>query len=58
MPGAECTRSLACKVKKHTSKSPQVHRNSSAFPARWFYDLLRALSGDRASFVTVTPEKR
>ena len=28
------TRSLACKIKKHASKSPQVRRNTPAFPAR------------------------
>ena len=33
---------------KHTSTSPQVHRNSPAFPARWFYRFLHALLGDRA----------
>jgi len=32
----------------HTSKSPQVRRNSPALPARWCYDLFRALPGDRA----------
>ena len=32
------------------------HRNRPAFPAQWFYGLLRALPGDRL-FVTVTPEK-
>jgi hypothetical protein len=34
------------KVKKHTSKSPQVHRIDPAFPAQWFYGLLRALPGE------------
>ena len=32
MPGAQCTRSLACEMKKHTSKSPQVHQDCPAFP--------------------------
>jgi len=36
MPGARRTRSLARKVKKRTSNSPQVRRNIPAFPARWF----------------------
>jgi len=49
MPGAQahpqpCVR----KVKAHKLKSPQVRRNIPAFPARWFYGFLRALSGDRA----------
>jgi hypothetical protein len=39
MPGAQCTRSLACKTKKHTSKSPRSHRIRPAFPAQWCYDL-------------------
>jgi hypothetical protein len=34
MPGDQLTRSLACKSKKHASKSPQVRRNIPAFPAR------------------------
>jgi hypothetical protein len=35
-PGAGCTRSLACKNRKHASSSPQVHRIDPAFPAQWF----------------------
>jgi hypothetical protein len=35
MPGARCTRSLACKIKKHTSKSPRSRRIHPAFPAQW-----------------------
>ena len=31
-PGAWCTRSLVCKSKKHTSKSPQVHRKRPGLP--------------------------
>ena len=42
------TRSLACEIKKHTSKSTTGSPNNPAFPARRFYDLFRALSGDRA----------
>jgi len=33
----------------HTSKSPQVRRNSPALPARWCYDLFRALPGHRSA---------
>jgi hypothetical protein len=47
MPGARCARSRACSVVNtrvshhgHTGKRP-------AFPAQWFYGLLRALPGDR-----------
>ena len=36
MPDARCTRSLACEIKKHTSKSPRSHRDHPAFPAQWF----------------------
>ena len=49
MPGVPCTRSLVCEKQKHTSKSPQVHRISPAFPhANGFNGFLRALPGDRA----------
>src|SRR2546430_5792727 len=34
-PGARCTRSLARKQKSARASSPQVHRNSPAFPAQW-----------------------
>jgi hypothetical protein len=34
MPGARCARSLACKNRKHASKSPRSHRFHPAFPAR------------------------
>ena len=34
MPGAWLARSLACKSKKHASKSPQVRRSTPALPAR------------------------
>ena len=40
--------------KAHELKSPQVRRNDPAFPARWLYDLFRALSGDRA-FLSPSP---
>jgi hypothetical protein len=36
MPGARCARSLACKSRKHASKSPRSHRKHPAFPAQWF----------------------
>jgi hypothetical protein len=33
--------------KKHTSQSPQVHRNNPAFPAQWFtaYSALSSVTG-------------
>src|SRR6266404_3163495 len=46
MPGAPCTRSLVCR-----EKSIRVSRFTGvipAFPAQWFYGLLRALLGDHA----------
>jgi hypothetical protein len=52
-PGAGCTRSLACKSKKHTSKSPQVHRIEPAFPAQWLYGLLRDLPGEPGFLATI-----
>ncbi len=40
MPGAQCTRSLACELKKaHELKSPQVHRKHPAFPHALVYGL-------------------
>jgi hypothetical protein len=48
MPGAVCARSLACKSRKHASKSPRSHRLSRHSPRRWCYGFLRALPGDRA----------
>jgi hypothetical protein len=49
-PGARCTRGLVCKV--HKGKRTRAYRFSGehpAFPAQWFYGLLRALPGDRLS---------
>src|SRR5213592_2399998 len=49
MPGAQCTRSLACKIKIAHERSHHGHTgNHPAFPAQWFYGLLRALPGDQA----------
>src|SRR5260370_23046598 len=49
MPGAHRARSLACKIKMSIrAESPRSHRNDPAFPAQWFYGLLRALPGDQA----------
>jgi hypothetical protein len=39
MPGARRARSLACKIKKHTSVVTTVTPDHPAFPAQWFYDL-------------------
>src|SRR5258706_14607908 len=48
MPGARCARSLACEIKS-TRVSHHGHTgNHPAFPAQWFYGLLRALPGDHA----------
>jgi hypothetical protein len=41
--------------KKHGGRTTGVTGNNPAFPARWFYGLLRALPGDRAFFATVIP---
>src|SRR5258706_4961110 len=49
MPGAQCTHSLACEIDKAHERSH--HRFTGvdpAFPAQWFYGLLRALPGDQA----------
>src|SRR5882762_960095 len=48
MPGARCARSLACEIKKAHEYSHHGHAgNRPAFPAQWFYGLLRALPGVR-----------
>jgi hypothetical protein len=47
MPGARCTRSLACRKKKAHERSHHGYTgNRPAFPAQWFYGLFRALPGD------------
>ena len=48
-PGGQCTRGLACEIDKAHERSH--HRFTGvdpAFPAQWFYGLLRALPGDQA----------
>ena len=55
MPGARArTRSLACKNKKHTSKSPQVEPANRHSLRDGFSGFLRALPGDRA-FLSPSP---
>jgi len=57
MPGAQCTRSLACEDEE---AHEQVHHRftgfAPAFPARWFYGFLRDLPGDRA-FLPPSPAR-
>src|ERR1700682_2505078 len=49
MPGARCTRSLACESKKHTSVVTTGPPEQPGIPARnGFNGLFRALPGDRA----------
>src|SRR5712672_4625366 len=49
MPGAQRARSLACEINKAHERSHHGHTgNYPAFPAQWFYGLLRALPGDQA----------
>src|SRR5258705_5494145 len=48
MPGARCTRSLVCKKQTHERSHHGHTGNHPAFPAQWFYGLLRALPGDQA----------
>src|SRR5258708_27190943 len=49
MPGARCTRRLVCDKKQPHERSHHGHTgNHPAFPAQWFYGLLRALPGDQA----------
>ena len=44
MPGARCTRGLACQdAQRNAHTSIQVQRSNPAFPAQWLYGLYRAL---------------
>src|SRR6202166_5343458 len=57
-PDARCTRGLACNL--HKRKRTRAYRFSGehpAFPAQWFYGLLRALLGEPGSFATIVREK-
>ena len=44
MPGAQCTRGLACKIK--STRAYRYSRSTPAFPAQWLDGLCRALPGD------------
>ena len=48
MPGARRARSLACKIKKHTSVVTTVTPDTPGIPYAMVYDLYRDLPGDRA----------
>jgi hypothetical protein len=50
MPGAQCTRSLACAgvVNYAREYSQRRYRKLPAFPTQWLYSFLRAVPGDRA----------
>src|SRR3954449_3571368 len=48
MPGARCTGGLACKIAKKRTRAYRFSGGNPAFPAQWFYGLLRALLGDQA----------
>ena len=55
MPGARCTHSLACEMKKHTSVVTTGPPNDPGIPARnGFNGFLRALPSDRA-FLPLSP---
>src|SRR5258706_7489396 len=48
-PGGQCTRGLACEISKaHERSHHRFTGVDSAFPAQWFYGLLRDLPGDQA----------
>src|ERR1700686_4540924 len=49
MPGAQCTRSLACKVKSTRVSHHRSTGNHPAFPHAMVYGLYRALPGARLS---------
>src|SRR6476660_9805991 len=48
MPGARCAAASGPKEKGTRALSPRSHRNNPAFPAQWFYGVLRDLPGDQA----------
>src|SRR6476660_8502044 len=48
MSCARYARSSACFEKSTRAYFQLSHRNDPAFPAQWFYGLLRALPGDHA----------
>src|SRR5437899_1660662 len=56
-PGARCTRGLVCNCAQRTRT--RAYRSSGehpAFPAQWFYGVLRALPGVRIPLATVIRE--
>jgi hypothetical protein len=64
MPGAQRARSLACEIKKHTSKSPQVRPESPDIPRAMVltgYSELSPVTGliatvaSKISFTNLTP---
>jgi hypothetical protein len=55
MPGARRARSLACKSRKHASKSPRSRRLTRHSPRNGFNGFLRALPGDRACLPPSSP---
>src|SRR5712672_1039034 len=48
MPGARCTGRLACKIARKRTRAYRFSGGNPAFPAQWFYGVLRALPGDQA----------
>src|SRR5258706_3746784 len=54
MPGARCTGGLACKIAKKRTRAYRFSGGNPAFPAQWFYGLLRALPGDQACLTPST----
>jgi hypothetical protein len=57
-PGASRTRSLACKSKKHASKSPQVGQTFRRFLRNGFNGLFRALPGEPGFVATIASAMR
>jgi hypothetical protein len=53
MPGARCARSLACKIKKHTSIVTTVTTESPGIPPRNGFNAYNVLSPLTGSFATV-----
>jgi hypothetical protein len=57
MPGARCTRGLACKMMQTLrTRAYRFSGNTPASPTQWLYGLCRARPGDEFVFVTVADE--
>ena len=57
MPGARCARSLACKSRKHASKSPRSRRKTPGIPRAMVLTVSFVISPVTGLFATVVRKK-